>query len=213
MGVNIMSFGRQHIIFLLLLLVLIQQTKSEGISKKVKLRLQFKSLLYEYLYSSKEFAGRKNARQCGGTTGTVCCTLTTGSKPTDCEYNTADLFKNMKKALMFKIYQIENFNRRLSRLNASINLIKGKASKHGEFKNTSDILLRALGGDKSNLKCKSDNVSDSEGSNRVLGNATTTLTSLATVPPSSTSPAPSMKLSLALTWKNLRIVERRMINL
>ena len=33
----------------------------------------------------------------------------------------------------------------------------------------------SVGGDKSNLKCKSDNVSDSEGSNRVLGNATTTL--------------------------------------
>lgn len=92
-------------------------------------------------------------RQCGGDTGVICCTLSVTTTSSDCEFDTKSLFENAKKTMMFKIYQIDNFNKKFTRLKGAMRVIKGKGSKQDEFTNTTDILLRALGGDKSNPLC------------------------------------------------------------
>ena len=86
-------------------------------------------------------------RQCGGTTGVICCTPSENTKPSDCEFDTTSLFENAKKTMMFKvthtscrvflclynsffqIYQIDNFNKKFSRLKGAMRVIKGKGSK------------------------------------------------------------------------------------
>ena len=42
-------------------------------------------------------------RQCGGSSGIVCCELSVDTKPTDCEFETAEMLNNVKEAMMFKV--------------------------------------------------------------------------------------------------------------
>jgi len=123
-----------------------------GFSRNEKNRIKLKSLLYDYTHSRSQISG-KSLRQCGPGTDNVCCTPSQGITEDDCEFNTKEMFENAKRALMFKIYQIENFDARFKRLNRSVKLVDGKRAKFDNFDNTTQHLLRALGGDKANPKC------------------------------------------------------------
>jgi len=147
-----------------ILLGVLGTTGAARFSKTGKNRLVLKSLLYQYSHSEDPSA-RMATKQCGGDTGIVCC-KEEANPP--CE--TSELFANAQEALLFRINQLENFDKRFRRTTSTVKLIRSKGSKFSEFTNTTELLLRALGGDKDNLQCNAQ-----AGDTRVLTNATTTL--------------------------------------
>jgi len=139
-------------VLLIIIITIAPGLMAAGFSRNEKNRMKLKSLLYDYTHSRNKISG-KSPRQCGPGTDNVCCTPTEGITESDCEFNTKEMFDNAKRALMFKIYQIENFDARYKRMNRSMKLVDGKRSKFDNFDNTTEHLLRALGGDKANPKC------------------------------------------------------------
>jgi len=138
-------------VLLLIIITVAPSVRAAGFSRNEKNRIKLKALLYDYTHSRSQSG--KSFRQCGPGTDNVCCTPSQGITEDDCEFNTKEMFENAKRALMFKIYQIENFDARFKRLNRSVKLVDGKRSKFDNFDNTTQHLLRALGGDKANPKC------------------------------------------------------------
>jgi len=138
---------------LLLVMVMLSPAVAAGFSKlgqkTSKNRLMLKALLYDMTHSRVQTGKMAEERQCGGSSGVVCCDIGT----TVIADGFSKCATRAKYALLLKVNQLDNYDRRFIRLNKAIKLIENKRAKNGDFRNTSDHLLRALGGDIKSPRC------------------------------------------------------------
>eukprot|EP00092_Neocalanus_flemingeri_P024095 GFUD01026140.1.p1 GENE.GFUD01026140.1~~GFUD01026140.1.p1 ORF type:complete len:332 (-),score=52.90 GFUD01026140.1:15-1010(-) len=144
------------LLVVVLTMVFAPHAVAPGFSLKGKSRMLLKSLLYDYTHSKIQSMPVKQLDlQCGPSNGKICCSRNFTVEDGDCEYDTEDLFKNAKKALTFQMNQLDTFDTKFLRLKKSMKLIGNKMVKQNDFRNTSELLLRALGGDKASPQCQS----------------------------------------------------------
>jgi len=140
---------------LLLFLVLVLGARGGGSSQPEKWRVRLKALLYEYKNQGQEEEPSRQAssRQCGGSTGIVCCD-NSANAGLACLTNITQMFNNIKTVMEFRIKQLDNFDEKYKRLRRVVNLLKQKSSKNATFNNATFLLAKALGGDMKNPTCK-----------------------------------------------------------
>jgi len=140
---------------LLILVLALCAKRGESSSRPEKWRQKLKAVLFEYKTKGEgeREPTRQGTKQCGGSTGIVCCD-NSANVDSPCLANVTQMFKNIKKAMEFRINQLDNFDEKFKRLGRVLKLLKGKSSKNATFNNATEMLAKALGGDMKNPTCE-----------------------------------------------------------
>jgi len=147
--------GFRLLLFLVLVLGVVRGGGGRS-SRPQKWRQRLKALLYEYKtggQEEEEASRQANSRQCGGSTGIVCCD-NSANDGLACLTNITQMFNNIKTVMEFRIKQLDNFDEKFKRLGRVLKLLNSKSSKNSTFNNATLLLAKALGGDMKNPTCE-----------------------------------------------------------